>query len=456
MNVTEKLASFVVETNFDNIPSDGIEIVKRVSLDCLGAALAGYSHPIGKIITEFVKESGGSPKATVIGAGFKTSPHEAALANGTLAHALDYDDYSLVLAGHPSVSLLPSILAIGEDRGISGKKALTAYIVGFEIESKLGAGVNFRHYELGWHATCTLGTLGAAAACSSILGLDIEKTRMALGIAASEASGLRQNFGTMTKPFHAGLSARNGVIAALLAEKGFTADKNILEAEFGFCNLFCGKGEYDSERITSNLGNPFAIFKPGISIKPYPSCGGTHTALDAMLYLAKENDINPSDVEEIGVDIPELLPRVLIHSNPKTGLEGKFSMEFCMAITLLDRRAGLEQFTDEKVRDPRTVELIKKVKVRPQVNMTVDGTAGSIPVQVTVRLKDGREFPRRVEVAKGNPDIPLSWNEVVDKFKDCARLILSEEKCQRVIRLMGELDHLGDTRELMELLIQTH
>ena len=296
--------------------------MKRVSLDCLGAALAGYSHPIGKIITDFVKESGGSPKATVIGAGFKTSPHEAALANGTMAHALDYDDYSLVLAGHPSVSLLPSILAIGEDRGISGKKVLTAYIVGFEIESKLGAGVNFRHYELGWHATCTLGTLGAAAACSSILGLDIEKTRMALGIAASEASGLRQNFGTMTKPFHAGLSARNGVIAALLAEKGFTADKNILEAEFGFCNLFCGKGEYDSERITSNLGNPFAIFEPGISIKPYPSCGGTHTALDAMLYLAKENDINPSDVEEIGVDVPELLPRVLIHSNPKTGLEG--------------------------------------------------------------------------------------------------------------------------------------
>lgn len=453
MNMTEKLANFIVETDFDSIPPEGIEVVKRVSLDCLGATLAGYDHPMGKIITDFVKESDASPKATVIGAGFKTSPAEAALANGTMAHALDYDDYSLELCGHPSVSLLPAILAIGEDRKISGKKAIEAYVIGFEVESKLGSGINLRHYELGWHATCTLGTMGAAAACCAMLGLDTEKTRMALGIAASEAGGLRQNFGTMTKPFHAGLSARNGVIAALLAEKGFTADRNIMEAEYGFCNLFCGKGQYDPETITGSLGDPFAILKPGISIKPYPSCGGTHTALDAMLHLVKENDIRPEDVEEINVDANELLPKVLIHSRPQSGLEGKFSMEYCTAIAVLERKASLEQFTDEKVRDPKVVDLVKRVTMRPTPDLKVDGMVASVPVKVMVKLKDGRQLSRQVDIAKGNPGLPLSREEVTVKFKDCARHHLSEEKSQRVVTLMDGLEDVGDISELMELVI---
>ncbi len=451
MATTEKLAGFIVETGFDSIPPEGIEVVKRVSLDCLGATLAGYDHPMGKIITDFVGESGASPRATVIGAGLKTSPADASLANGTMAHALDYDDYSLELCGHPSVSLLPAILALGEDRGISGKKAIEAYVIGFEVESKLGSGLNLRHYELGWHATCTLGTMGAAAACCAMLGLDVEKTRMALGIAASEAGGLRQNFGTMTKPFHAGLSARNGLIAAALAEKGFTADKNIMEAEYGFCNLFCGKGEYEPEAITGNLGNPFAILKPGISIKPYPSCGGTHTALDAMLYLVKEHDIKPEDVEAINVDANELLPKVLIHSRPQSGLEGKFSMEFCTAVAILERRAGLEQFTDEKAKDPKVVELVKKVTMTTSPELKVDGAAASVPVNVVVKLKDGKEFSRRVDIAKGNPAVPLSREEVADKFKDCARPVLSAEKSARVVELMDNLEDLVDIKALMEL-----
>jgi len=453
MSTTEKLASFIVETGFESIPSEAIGIVKRVSLDCVGATLAGYNHPMGKIITDFVKDSGASPRATVMGAGFKTSPGEAALANGTMAHALDYDDYSLELCGHPSVSLLPAILALGEDRGISGKEVLKAYIIGFEVESKLGSALNLRHYQLGWHATCTLGTMGAAAACSAMLGLDMEKTRMALGIAASEAGGLRQNFGSMTKPFHAGLSARNGVIAALLAEKGFTSDRNIIEAEFGFCNLFCGKEEYDPEAITNNLGDPFAILKPGISIKPYPSCGGTHTALDAVLYLVKENDIRQEDVEEIEVYGNALLPRVLIHSNPQSGLEGKFSMEFCMAIALLERRAGLEQFTDEKVTSPEAVETVKKVKMIADADMVVDGAATSVPVRVVVKLKDGKEFSRRVDMAKGNPDDPLSRDELTAKFMDCARLAISEDKSRRFVELIDDFEHLGNIKELTNLVI---
>jgi 2-methylcitrate dehydratase PrpD len=452
MNATEKLSGFVVENNFEDMPLEGVEITKKVFLDCLGVTLAGHGHPMGKIIAEFVKESGCSPKATVLGAGFKTAPAEAALANGTLGHALDYDDYSLELVGHPSVSLLPAILAIGEERGISGRKALEAYIIGFEIESKLGAGLNFKHYELGWHATGTLGTMGAAAACSKMLGFDIEQTRTALGIAASEASGLRQNFGTMTKPFHAGLSARNGVVAALLAEKGFTADKNILEAEFGFCRLFCGKGEYDLEKIIANLGQPFAIVKPGISLKPYPSCGATHTALDGILTLVIENDVRPEDVEKIAVEVNELLPKILIHSNPQTGLEGKFSMEFCMAIALLDRRVGLEQFTDEKAKDPGTVDILKRVKMIVNPDLKIGRLSASVPVNVIVRLKDGTALSRRVDRAKGNPEIPLSRDELTEKFKDCARPLLSGEKAERIIKTINDLEHLQYINELTGLM----
>ncbi|HBN27305.1 MAG TPA: hypothetical protein DD405_07535 [Desulfobacteraceae bacterium] len=450
MTTTEKIASFIAETDFDTTSAKENEVVKRVFLDCIGTTLAGYTHEMGKIITDFVKESGSSPRATVIGAGFKTSPADAALANGTMAHALDYDDYNLVLCGHPSVSLVPAILALGEERGISGKKALEAYIKGYEVEFKLGAALNLRHYELGWHATCTLGTMGAVAAAAVILELDVETTRIALGIAASEAGGLRQNFGTMTKPLHAGLSAKNGVTAALLAAKGFTADKNIFEAEYGFCNLFCGKEKYNIEALTDNLGNPYAVLEPGISIKPYPSCGGTHTALDGILDLVKTNNIKPDDVQQIKVGCSDLLPRVLIHSNPKSGLEGKFSMEYCMAIALLDKKAGLEQFTDEKAADPITVKTVKKVKIETR---PLNDNKTDVFVEVTIKLNNGTELSTQVDTAKGNPDAPLSTEELTAKFKDCAILVLPENNADRIIAVMDDLENIQDIRELTQLLI---
>ncbi len=449
MTTTKKIASFIAETDF-TLPAKEREVVKRVFLDCIGTTLAGYTHEMGKIITNFVKESGSSPRATVIGAGFKTSPADAALANGTMAHALDYDDYNLVLCGHPSVSLVPAILALGEERGISGEKALEAYIKGYEVEFKLGDALNLRHYELGWHATCTLGTMGAAAAAAVILGLDVETTRIALGIAASEAGGLRQNFGTMTKPLHAGLSAKNGVTAALLAAKGFTADKNIFEAEYGFCNLFCGKEQYDIKTLTNNLGKPYAVLQPGISIKPYPSCGGTHTALDGILDLVKINNIKPDDVLEIKVNCSDLLPRVLIHSSPKSGLEGKFSMEYCMAMGLLDRKAGLEQFTDEKATDPITIQTVKKVKIKTR---PLNDNKTDVFVEVTIKLNNGTELSTQVDTAKGNPDAPLSREELTAKFKDCARLVLPEDNADRIIAIMDDLENIQDIRKLTKLLI---
>ena len=230
MGITEQLAAFVVDTAFTDVPSQAYARAKEAILDGLGCALVGSPTTVGQMITRYVRQRSEATHAAVIGSGFKSSAPLAALANGTMAHALDYDDVNWHMNGHPTVPLLPAVLALGQEVRASGEEVLLAYALGFEVECKLGLGVNPRHYDLGWHATSTLGTLGASVACAKLLRLDVTHTRMALGIAASTAAGLRQNFGTMTKPLHPGQAAMNGVTAAQLAQLGWTADANILEA----------------------------------------------------------------------------------------------------------------------------------------------------------------------------------------------------------------------------------
>jgi 2-methylcitrate dehydratase PrpD len=282
MGATRQLASFVVDTSFAGIPAPAYARAKEAILDGLGCALVGSPTPIGKLMTRYVRERNETPRASVIGGGYKTSAALAALANGTMAHALDFDDVNWSMSGHPTVPLLPAVLAVGQEIHASGVDVLLAYTLGFEVETKVGLGINPRHYDLGWHATSTLGTLGAAAACAKLLGLDVENTCMALGIAASTAAGLRQNFGTMTKPLHPGQAAMNGVTAAQLAQLGWTADANILEAPYGFCQLYTGTNQYNLDDIVKRLGNPYELLATGVAIKQYPCCAFTHRALDAV------------------------------------------------------------------------------------------------------------------------------------------------------------------------------
>ncbi len=227
MGVTERFARFVVDTSYEDIPPEAIRIAKEISLDCLGTTLAGYVDPVGKAITKIVRDLGGTPECTVIGAGFKTSSAQAALANGTMAHALDFDDMGLSM-GHPSVPVLPVILALGEKMHLTGRDILTAHLIGFEVEGKLGYGSQ-ELYSRGWHSTGVLGVMGAAAAAAKMLKLNMEQTRMAFGIAASHAAAVKPNMGSMTKPLHAGNAARGGIMAALLAKEGYTAEPSIIE-----------------------------------------------------------------------------------------------------------------------------------------------------------------------------------------------------------------------------------
>ena len=454
MGITERLAAFVVDTAFADVPSQAYDRAKEAILDGLGCALVGSPTAVGQTITRYVRQRGEAMHAAVIGSGFKSSAPLAALANGTMAHALDYDDVNWRLSGHPTVPLLPAVLALGQGVRASGEEVLLAYAIGFEVESKIGLGVNPRHYDLGWHATSTLGTLGASAACAKLLRLDVTHTRMALGIAASTAAGLRQNFGTMTKPLHPGQAAMNGVTAAQLAQLGWTADANILEAPYGFCRLYAGAGQHDLGDVVKQLGNPYELLTSGVAIKQYPCCAFTHRALDGMLALVQQEALRAEDVAAVECRVGRPTTEVLIHTRPHTGLEGKFSMQYCLAAALLDKRVGLLTFSDEQVRRPAAQQLFGRITMTLHPEAERQGGDGeALPVTVAVTHKDGRTFAAQVQYPKGHPANPLSPTAMQEKFEDCAFGVLERPDIRKVIELVQGLERVAEIGTLMDVLM---
>jgi len=448
MQVTEKVSRFIVDASLDKMPAGAVKTAKEAMMDCLGCTLLGAVQPIGRIISEFVIEAEARPVASIVGWGKKTAPHLAALANGIMAHAEDYDDMSLGVYGHPTPPLLPAVLALGEQYKVSGKRVIEAYITGFEVGSCLGRAINPAHYKRGWHGTATAGAMEAVAAGAKLLRLDINQTRMALGIAVSETCGTRQNFGTMTKPFHAGNAAGNGVVAAQLAQKGFTADPNIIEAPLGFGHLFQGDEPPDWGKVAP-LGKTFEITTEGIAFKPYPSCGETHAEIEIILDLMRKHHFSHEDVESIECVFSDTMNSVMLHLDPKTGLEGKFSAEYCTARVLLDSNVGLQDFTDERVSQPEVRQLMRRIKRRIEPDMTM------LAATLNVKLKDGRKLSQHVEIPKGWPKNPLSEEELTDKYKDCARLVLSPGDIDRSVELFKNLEEVEDITDLMNIMIKS-
>lgn len=446
--VTEVIARFVGETNMDDLPSDAVETAKLHILDTIGALCAGSREEVAGIVRAYIQSTGCSGESTLLTQRVRTSAQYAAFGNGIAAHALDFDDYEWPSMVHPSAVVLPAVLALGEKGGAGGEACLEAYLVGLEVIAKVGSGVNPSHYDKGWHATGTLGVLGAAAACAKLLKHDLRTTKRTIGIAASMASGLRGNFGTMTKPLHAGHASRGGVESALLASAGFTADETILERELGFCSIFTEGGVFDAKKIVEHLGRPFSIVSPGIAIKPYPSCAATHSVLDGVFQLVENNGISASDVEKVECGIFYLYPKMLIHASPGTGLEGKFSLEFCVALALTDREVTLQKFTDEKVRRPDIQRLIKRV--RKSVSDEVGGRGTQYPgAIVKITLKDGRSFSTKVGARKGSPANPLSQAEVVAKFKANSALALSSDKIGTVLDKVLQMEKMINIADLV-------
>ncbi len=447
--ITARLADFIERADISHIPDSVIQKAKLLVTDFLGVAAGGSIEESSKIIQELTRDQKVSGAVTLIGTSFRSHSTWAAFANGNSGHTLDYDDVSQPMYGHPTTAVLPASLAVGESLEVSGSKLLESYIIGLEVAVKLAYGMNPKHYEHGWHSTCTLGTIGATAAAGKLMGLKGDKLRAALAIGASQAGGLQQNFGTMTKPFHAGRAAQNGVLAALLAQKGWTGDQNILEAPLGFFHLFCGPGNYDAERCVNALGAPYDIDQPGIILKKYPSCAFSHPAIDAALAITQTTDYDPKEVERVEGYIHGLADQILIHHNPRTGLEAKFSMEACVSLALLDGNVNSKSFVDDKITGKDVSELVRRVR-RIVTSGDQDGPKEFGPATVKAFLKGDRLREATVQKAKGNPENPMSLQEIQDKYRDCCSEVLPEQSLERSLSLLEDLDKLDQINELMD------
>ncbi len=448
MNVTAKIAEFVMNAKYETIPLKALETGKLAVRDCLGVALAGSKEEDAKICAEIARQEGAKEEASVIGQGFKSSALQAAFANGTAAHAMDFD-HSFTLMGQPTAPIIPAVLALGESLGVSGRQLLEAYATGFEVTGKLAHSLRDSKHD-GWHAPSTLGSFGAAAGCAKLLGLNAAKIEMALGIAASMASGVVSNFGTMTKPLHVGLGARNGVLAAKLAQGGYTANAQAIEAGMGFYKVFHGETAIHTEAV-EELGKSYALESDGIRIKPYPCGGLTHQAIDTVLDFRAKHGVTAEMVESIDVDVMRHTFERIIFKVPQNGIQGKFCMPYLLARAIIDGRVFIDAFTDAAVRDPNVLKLAERIQMRLDNNLP-SRDLGSRPCRVTLRLKNGQTYSREVQHSKGGPEFPMTADELKTKFTDCARQTLSEASTQRALDDLNRLETLPDIRPLCQLL----
>ncbi len=449
MDYTKKAAEFVAQTSFDSIPPGALMVAKTALLDCVGVMLAGSKEESAIICAKLAEEEGSNREATVIGQGFKSSTLMTALSNGTAAHALDYDHSFLV--GQPTAGLIPAILALGEKLGANGRDILVAYVAGFEITAKLVRSLPVLSSQGKWHSTATVGSLGTAAACAKLLRLDVQAIQWTLGIASSMASGIVSNFATMTKPLHAGLASRNGVLAARLAHSGFNANPMILSEHKGIYDAFSRDLPFDL-RSFEELGSSFDLVERGIKIKPYPCGGLTHTAIDAVLKMRDQYKLSPEAVQSIQVGVTQHVFNTISGSLPETGLQGKFSMPYILARALIDGKFTLATFSEEAIRDPLVRSVAEKVEmgVDPDIRETKEG---SRPCKVTIHQKDGRTLSERVEFPRGSRQVPLSSEELRMKFTECACRAINREAAAQVTKLIDRLEDLDHLGPLFELLI---
>jgi 2-methylcitrate dehydratase PrpD len=448
MKNTAHVVDFVVGSRFEDVPAKALAVAKGAMLDCVGVALAGARQPGGMIPAQWARDAAGSGRATVWGHGFKASAHDAALVNGTAAHALDYDDVTWGLIGHPSVSLVPSTFALGELIGASGRDVLDAYVVGFEVMAKLGRTTQPRHsLDGGWHATGTIGAFGATAACCRLLGLDAEKTGHALGTVYSMTSGNVSNFGTMCKPLHAGLAARNAVEAALWAKAGFTSVPHPFDGPRSFHEVY-SRGLPADMTPLQELGRDYELLVRGVVIKPYPCGVALHPAIDAVHALKREAPIDADTIEGIEAGVTKYTFDKLCYLVPETGLEAKFSMPYTIARAVIDDAIGFDTFTDPMVREERVRSLTRRVKMYTHEGIEKSWKMGSRPVHVLIRFRDGSVRERQVDISKGNPEVPMTAAELGVKFRDCARFSLDPAATQAAIAALEDLEGLATISQL--------
>ena len=445
---SEKIAQFIFEANYERLPPEVIGKAKQCLMDALGVAVLGSKFAASRIVGNAVNAFRSREEAVVIGTPFKASASLAALANSVSAHVADYDDTSVDFKGHPSCVIVPAVVAAAESVEAKGQEVLLSIVVGNEVGSKLGQAMGGKHYQKGWHGTGTIGTIGAATAVAKLFKLEPGQIIHALGLAASSAAGLRQNFGTMTKSWHAGHAAHMGVLSGVMAQNGFDASVQALEGENGFIRTFDGEGAVESFK---NLGNPYSI--TGVAFKKYPSCAGVHPAVEAVLRLVGKEAIRPERIASIKCyGCPSGLA-ALGREYPKTELEAKFSMEYCVAATLVRGRLGVAEFEDEALMDAEVRSVMTKVQVISDAALeeVAKSNKALSPTRVNIVTKDGREFSEMIIAARGGPRDPLTWPELEKKFRECVNGMIPDSRVQRILELIHSIERLQDNSELSAL-----
>ncbi|MFQ5765175.1 MAG: MmgE/PrpD family protein [Rhodospirillales bacterium] len=447
MGLARDLATRIADLDHDDLPDAAIHWARVAILDTVGVGMAGANEDCVTILEKVTAVGAGGGSCQLFGKTGRRDPLDAALINGTACHAHDFDDCNNTLGGHPSAPILPALFAVAEETGAAGHDILLAYVAGFETETAIARGVQFHHYEKGWHPTGTLGTFGAAAACGRLMGLSVDEIETALALCISFAAGVKANFGTMTKPLHIGQTSRAGLLAARLAREGFTANPNAFEHSQGFFEVFNGAGNFDVAKVLEGWADPLNIVSPGVAIKQYPCCGSTHPAIDAMLALVRDHGLTPDGVARIETAIHTRRLKHTDRPNPQSALEAKFSIQYCLARALCDGRVTLDQFEGDAHLDPGVRRIMDRVEAGAHRD------ANHFSADVTVTTTDGQTLGKHVAQALGRgPGHALPDDLLTAKFESCAGRVLPPGQVAHLLEAIMAFDDMVDFADFAALL----
>ena len=451
--ITETLAAWTPTLRFEDLPPIARSRAKLAVFDCCGAAVAGARHPAAQQVRQLIVEMGSAPTARIIGDDLLLNPLDAAWLTGTMTDACLYSDTHFPSNAHLTSVLLPVLLALGDIHEITGARALAAYAAGFEVATRLAAGVNPAHYRRGWHTTSVAGVIGAAATAGHILGLSPEQLQRAFGIAVSEAAGSRCNFGADAMPMHGGRAARSGLLSAMLAAQGFTANTEALEAPMGWIELFRGADEPRPEAVLQGLGESYALARPELYFKLYANGAPTHRFIDAILAL-REQGVMPEEVERIVCRVNPTYVQTLRYARPTTPQQARVSLQYAVAVALCDGQVGLPQFNPSRVDASDVQELMTRVELESDASLSASSGSDftAAPATVRVELRDGRSLTHTVEHEIGSPERPPRRPEFEAKFRNCVRHILPEAKTLLALRYLYQLDTLPEFRMVLDAL----
>lgn len=441
MKATRFLSKLVVETSFADFPEEVVERSKACLLDWLGATIGGMQEPSSAILLDLVREQGGEGQATVLGHGLKTTALNAALVNGTMSHALDYDDAHSETRNHTSAPLVSALLAVAEHRHLSGRDLITAYILGFEASTRIGLALGRKYYEKGWHTTSVLGRFGAAVGTGRLMGFNEGQVANALGLAATQSGGIRSVFGTMGKPFHAGKAAMDGLLAAMLSGRGFTGPQDVLDDHSEYVNLF--SSEYNPDLILSPIAKNYHIMSN--TIKFHAACLLLHPVIDGLLAIRNRHRPDPEDIELIDLEVAPLCLAVNDNPGVDTGMQGKFSIFFCSALALARGSVGSQEFSRGALDDSQVRMLMRRVRVK------ADPALKETEAKVAVHASGNRVFGERVTFLKGGPRNPGTFDEIVEKFLDLSKGKIPEKNLREAVARVRELETVPDIAPLIGL-----